>query len=85
MNKDEKKNFIALLIECFCSRSRKRGPSSSCDLGYGEPNDQMNECNAALVLMSLSCSPNSPRPSKCEREHSAQQLPATFHTTVPRT
>ncbi|KAJ2946342.1 hypothetical protein O0L34_g12379 [Tuta absoluta] len=43
--------------------SRKRGPSSSCDLGYGEPNDQMNECNAALVLMSLSCSPNSPRPS----------------------
>ncbi|CAH2068732.1 unnamed protein product, partial [Iphiclides podalirius] len=43
--------------------SRKRGPSSSCDLGYGERDDQMNECNAALVLMSLSCSPNSPRPS----------------------
>ncbi|OWR43249.1 hypothetical protein KGM_204220 [Danaus plexippus plexippus] len=43
--------------------SRKRGPSSSCELGYGERDDQMNECNAALVLMSLSCSPNSPRPS----------------------
>ncbi|KPJ13652.1 hypothetical protein RR48_10836 [Papilio machaon] len=43
--------------------SRKRGPSSSCDQGYGERDDQMNECNAALVLMSLSCSPNSPRPS----------------------
>lgn len=23
--------------------------------------DEMDECNAALVLMSLSCSPNSPR------------------------
>ncbi|CAG9782950.1 unnamed protein product [Diatraea saccharalis] len=45
------------------ARSRKRGPSSSCDLGYGERDEQMNECNAALVLMSLSCSPNSPRPS----------------------
>ncbi|XP_061711763.1 zinc finger protein 395 [Cydia pomonella] len=43
--------------------SRKRRPSSSCDLGYGERDDQMNECNAALVLMSLSCSPNSPRPN----------------------
>ncbi|KAF9818824.1 hypothetical protein SFRURICE_009664 [Spodoptera frugiperda] len=43
--------------------SRKRGPSSSCDQGYGERDEQMNECNAALVLMSLSCSPNSPRPS----------------------
>ncbi|XP_048482060.1 zinc finger protein 704 isoform X1 [Plutella xylostella] len=43
--------------------SRKRRPSSSGDLGYGERDDMMNECNAALVLMSLSCSPNSPRPS----------------------
>lgn len=44
--------------------SRKRRPSSSGDLGYGERDDNMmNECNAALVLMSLSCSPNSPRPS----------------------
>ncbi|VVC97185.1 unnamed protein product [Leptidea sinapis] len=33
--------------------SRKRGPSSSYDLGYVE-RDEMNECNAALVLMSLS-------------------------------
>lgn len=54
-----------VVIQCLrCYRSRKRGPSSSCDLGYGERDDQMNECNAALVLMSLSCSPNSPRPSK---------------------
>lgn len=52
-----------------CSSSRKRGPSSSCDLGYGERDDQMNECNAALVLMSLSCSPNSPRPSKSQVPH----------------
>ncbi|KAI8429965.1 hypothetical protein MSG28_000425 [Choristoneura fumiferana] len=44
-------------------KSRKRRPSSSCDLGYGERDEQMNECNAALVLMSLSCSPNSPRPN----------------------
>ncbi|XP_053600784.1 zinc finger protein 395 [Plodia interpunctella] len=43
--------------------SRKRGPSSSCDMGYGERDEPLNECNAALVLMSLSCSPNSPRPS----------------------
>ncbi|XP_065350278.1 zinc finger protein 395 [Cloeon dipterum] len=43
--------------------SRKRRPSS----GNGSPSDEnnqdcMNECTAALVLMSLSCSPHSPRP-----------------------
>ncbi|XP_059490594.1 zinc finger protein 704 [Neocloeon triangulifer] len=43
--------------------SRKRRPSSS----NGSPSDEnnqdcMNECTAALVLMSLSCSPHSPRP-----------------------
>nr|CAI5824968.1 unnamed protein product [Callosobruchus analis] len=38
--------------------SRKRRTSSSTD---DSPKDsQMDECSAALVLMSLSCSPHSP-------------------------
>lgn len=45
------------------SSSRKRRPSYSQDgemfLGRNG-DDQMNECSAALVLMSLSCSPHSP-------------------------
>ncbi|XP_052120306.1 zinc finger protein 395 isoform X2 [Frankliniella occidentalis] len=50
--------------------SRKRRPSSSQDegvdsglglgLGLGDPRGMMDECTAALVLMSLSCSPHSP-------------------------
>lgn len=40
----------------FTHRSRKRRTSNSQD-DFKE--DQMNECTAALVLMSLSCSPNS--------------------------
>ncbi|XP_021709150.1 zinc finger protein 704 isoform X2 [Aedes aegypti] len=45
--------------------SRKRRPSySQDDREYYSINndDQMDECNAALVLMSLSCSPNSSAP-----------------------
>ncbi|XP_044266831.1 zinc finger protein 395 isoform X1 [Tribolium madens] len=38
--------------------SRKRRPSSSQDDNYKDT--QMDECSAALVLMSLSCSPHSP-------------------------
>lgn len=47
-------------------RSRKRRPSFSHDgdlfLSGLRDDEQMNECNAALVLMSLSGSPHSPRP-----------------------
>ncbi|XP_031630888.1 zinc finger protein 704 isoform X2 [Contarinia nasturtii] len=46
--------------------SRKRRPSFSHDgdlfLNGLRDDEQMNECNAALVLMSLSGSPHSPRP-----------------------
>lgn len=42
--------------DSICCRSRKRRTSNSHD-DFKE--DQMNECTAALVLMSLSCSPNS--------------------------
>lgn len=42
----------------FCSRSRKRRPSNSQDDFPKDP--QMDDCSAALVLMSLSCSPHSP-------------------------
>lgn len=49
----------------FCS-SRKRRPSFNHDgdlfLSGLRDDEQMNECNAALVLMSLSGSPHSPRP-----------------------
>nr|CAD7427315.1 unnamed protein product [Timema monikensis] len=47
----------ALRLACatMCG-SRKRRPSSSQD----EKEDYMDECTAALVLMSLSCSPHSP-------------------------
>ncbi|XP_037925234.1 zinc finger protein 704 isoform X2 [Hermetia illucens] len=45
--------------------SRKRPPSCSQDEreAYQFRGDEMDECNAALVLMSLSCSPNSPHPA----------------------
>jgi hypothetical protein len=54
----------------FVYRSRKRRPSS----GNGSPSDEnnqdcMNECTAALVLMSLSCSPHSPRPYYVDGEY----------------
>ncbi|XP_044726630.1 zinc finger protein 395 [Chrysoperla carnea] len=39
--------------------SRKRRPSSSHDDMYDSEDDLMDECSAALVLMSLSCSPKS--------------------------
>lgn len=43
-------------------RSRKRRTSYTQDeRDYLFDGDEMDECNAALVLMSLSCSPNSPR------------------------
>jgi hypothetical protein len=42
--------------------SRKRRTSYTQDeREYLLDGDDMDECNAALVLMSLSCSPNSPR------------------------
>jgi hypothetical protein len=44
-------------------RSRKRRTSYSQDDREDMfDSDEMDECNAALVLMSLSCSPNSPHP-----------------------
>lgn len=57
---------INLFVQCFFPfRSRKRRPSYSQDndlyLSAFRDDDQMNECNAALVLMSLSGSPHSPR------------------------
>lgn len=46
-------------------RSRKRRPSYSQEndlyMGGFRDDEQMDECNAALVLMSLSGSPHSPR------------------------
>jgi hypothetical protein len=58
-----------MCIFCFFSfefRSRKRRPSFTQDerdlyLNSINDDDPMDECNAALVLMSLSCSPHSPR------------------------
>lgn len=57
--------YIAIFFILYFS-SRKRRPSYSQDEVYGEINTdvQMNECNAALVLMSLSCSPHSPKNGK---------------------
>lgn len=50
----------------FYFSSRKRRPSCSHDgdiyMSGFRDDEQMNECNAALVLMSLSGSPHSPRP-----------------------
>lgn len=50
---------------CVTCSSRKRRTSYTLDehdFSFNNINDdQMNECNAALVLMSLSCSPNSPK------------------------
>lgn len=55
-----------LIFSLIIFSSRKRRPSYSQDEIYGEINTdvQMNECNAALVLMSLSCSPHSPKNGK---------------------
>lgn len=53
-----------LKFPMFIYRSRKRRTSYSQDdflLDNMNDDEQMDECNAALVLMSLSCSPNSPR------------------------
>lgn len=47
-----------ILISFLAPRSRKRRPSSSQDDNFKDT--QMDECSAALVLMSLSCSPHSP-------------------------
>lgn len=60
--------FVLYLFKLyfFCPRSRKRRPSFSHDsdlyLSGFQDDEQMDECNAALVLMSLSGSPHSPRP-----------------------
>ncbi|RZF35692.1 hypothetical protein LSTR_LSTR010013 [Laodelphax striatellus] len=40
--------------------SRKRRPSTSQEENVKEGENPLNECTAALVLMSLSCSPHSP-------------------------
>lgn len=53
-------NLQIYIIKTFfrCCRSRKRRPSGSQE---DCPKDStMDECSAALVLMSLSCSPHSP-------------------------
>jgi hypothetical protein len=46
-------------------RSRKRRTSYTDERDDMFDGDDMDECNAALVLMSLSCSPNSPRQGEC--------------------
>lgn len=60
-------NFYLNLNFFFLScSSRKRRPSYTHDgdmyMGGFRDDEQMDECNAALVLMSLSGSPHSPRP-----------------------
>uniref|UniRef100_A0A182W0N2 Uncharacterized protein n=1 Tax=Anopheles minimus TaxID=112268 RepID=A0A182W0N2_9DIPT len=55
-------SFFSFVPARPANRSRKRRPSySQDDREYYSINDDdpMDECNAALVLMSLSCSPNS--------------------------
>lgn len=52
----DRKRTLSNMIEVPIAGSRKRRTSNSHD-DFKE--DQMNECTAALVLMSLSCSPNS--------------------------
>ncbi|KAL3280807.1 hypothetical protein HHI36_004038 [Cryptolaemus montrouzieri] len=49
---------IDVPVSAFPYGSRKRRPSSSQD--DNSKDSQMDECSAALVLMSLSCSPHSP-------------------------
>lgn len=62
------KSICTLLMRNLCLylyRSRKRRTSYTQDeREYLLDGDDMDECNAALVLMSLSCSPNSPRQGK---------------------
>jgi hypothetical protein len=54
--------LIYFIFHSISNRSRKRRTSYSQDeREYLLDGDDMDECNAALVLMSLSCSPNSPR------------------------
>lgn len=54
-----------LCVCLYLYRSRKRRTSYTQDeREYLLDGDDMDECNAALVLMSLSCSPNSPRQGK---------------------
>lgn len=53
--------FVTIFLLHFL-RSRKRRTSYTQDERDDMfDGDDMDECNAALVLMSLSCSPNSPR------------------------
>lgn len=56
---------LFLLKFILFRRSRKRRPSYSQEndlyMGGFRDDEQMDECNAALVLMSLSGSPHSPR------------------------
>lgn len=57
--------FFVVIFVWFLRRSRKRRTSFSQDsdlfMNSFRGDDQMDECNAALVLMSLSGSPHSPR------------------------
>jgi hypothetical protein len=65
---------ISIFLICF-SRSRKRRTSYSQDDREDMfDSDEMDECNAALVLMSLSCSPNSP--------HSGNFFVMSFHLNI---
>lgn len=53
---------LIIFPNCIICSSRKRRTSYTQDeRDYLLDGDEMDECNAALVLMSLSCSPNSPR------------------------
>lgn len=64
-NHTKYKNAFNLIVDfffCHFNSSRKRRTSYTQDeREYLLDGDDMDECNAALVLMSLSCSPNSPR------------------------
>lgn len=55
--------FICIIFSSHRSRKRRTSFSQDSDLFMSSfrDDDQMDECNAALVLMSLSGSPHSPR------------------------
>ena len=64
--------FLRRFSSSSCNSGRKRRPSDS----YDEEDPIMDDCSAAMVLMSLSCSPKSPLfyDKGEKREYQQQQL-----------
>ncbi|KAH1004838.1 hypothetical protein HUJ05_005607 [Dendroctonus ponderosae] len=60
------------MLDAIESKSRKRRPSASQDDSL-HPKTAMDECSAALVLMSLSCSPQN------DRANPTLKIDATIH------